>query len=66
MRPMLILSIVSLAALSGCVAGDFCAVVKGPLNFTHETAAAVVASDRRTAEAIAVQNTYGQAHCDGW
>lgn len=45
--------------------GDFCAVVTAPLDFTAETAAQVVRTDRPTAERIAVQNQYGEGHC-GW
>ena len=59
-----------LTALLGagrCVApGDFCDVVSGPLEFTPNTAARVVATDRATAEAIDVQNRYGAGNCSGW
>lgn len=56
--------------VSGCdmlkpVPGDFCDVVKAPIEFEAATAAQVVATDRASAERIDVQNTYGREHCPG-
>lgn len=63
-----ILLIVSLSAASCQMAGDFCDVVRGPIEFDNkDTAAAVVATDRRTvAEPLKVQNDYGRANCPAW
>lgn len=53
-----------LAILTGCATtGDFCHVVKAPLTFHPDTAAAIVRADRATGERIAVQNEYGSKHC---
>jgi len=63
---MIPLSLIGLLAISGCavVPGDFCDVVSGPLVFASETAALIVATDRRTAERIDVQNRYGERVCE--
>lgn len=54
-----------LASLSGCgVAGDFCDVVKSPLEFDNGTALQIVKTNRPEAEQIATQNEYGQEYCD--
>lgn len=61
-----ILSLLTALAVAGCNAappGDFCAVVKAPLDFDPITAAAVVRTDRPTAERIDAQNSYWRAHC---
>ena len=62
----------TMISLTGCLAismcampGDFCDVVRGPLDFAPATARQIVATDRDKAEAIDVQNVYGRAHC-GW
>lgn len=44
-------------------AGDFCDVVRGPLDFDSATARQIVATDRPAAEAIDVQNAYWRQHC---
>ena len=58
-----VLLIASLASLSACVPGDFCDVVRGPLEFEAPTAAQIVATDRPTAEAISAQNSYWEGAC---
>lgn len=59
-----------LASLSGCEipvgANLFCDVVQGPIRFEAATAAQVVSTDRAAAEAIDVQNIYGEKNCAGW
>ena len=58
------LLIVSAASVSGCaVPGDFCDVVKSPIEFEPETARQIVKTDRREAEEIATQNEYGSKFC---
>ncbi|AUQ95957.1 hypothetical protein PhaeoP66_03215 [Phaeobacter inhibens] len=58
-------SLIGCLAVMSCVApGDFCTVVKGPIEFEPETARAVVRTDRADAESIAVQNDYGRDRCD--
>lgn len=65
MRNWLIASLA--ASVAGCAAtGDFCTVVTGPLEFAPGTADEIVRTDRPTAEAISVQNSWGAAHCVGW
>lgn len=56
----------SLSAGSCATPGDFCDVVLAPLEFTQDTAAQIVATDRQTAEMIDVQNRYGAKNCSGW
>lgn len=48
--------------------GDFCDVVRGPIEFENEaTVAAVIKTDRETvAEPLKVQNDYGRANCPAW
>jgi len=54
----------ALLAVSACVApGDFCTVVRGPIEFAPETAEVVVRTDRPAAEAIAAQNEYWRGVC---
>jgi len=57
------LLIASVASLSACVPGDFCDVVRGPLEFAPETSAQIVATDRDKAEQIAAQNDYWNNRC---
>lgn len=56
-----------LAAGSCSAPGDFCDVVRRPIEFTDPaTAQAVVATDRESvAEPLSVQNDYGRANCPG-
>lgn len=53
------------ASLAGCAApsGDFCDVVRSPIEFQAETAAQIVATDRPSAEAIRALNVYGAKAC---
>lgn len=57
--------IVSAAILSGCVGGggDFCVVVRAPLEIAPETASALVRTDRPVAESIAAQNAHWRENC---
>ena len=60
-----LLQIAFLASLSGCgVPGDFCDVVRNPVEFQNETARQIVKTDRAEAEQIATQNEYGNRFCD--
>lgn len=53
----------SVAAISACVPGDFCVVVRSPIEFAPPTAAEVVRTDRPEAEQIAAQNAYWSDRC---
>ena len=62
------ISLSLLLAAGNCnVAGDFCDVVRRPIEFTDPaTAQAVVATDRQTvAEPLSVLNGYGRVNCPG-
>lgn len=50
-------------ALTSCAVGDFCDVVRGPLEFERPVSAAMVELNRTEAERIAAQNAYGRNHC---
>lgn len=69
-RRTTLLSLIASLGVSGCdmlrpVPGDFCDVVKAPIEFEGATATQVVATDRPVAERIDVQNAYGRKHCPG-
>ena len=56
--------LIGLLAVSACVpVGNFCDVVRGPLEFAPTTAAEIVRTDRPTAEAIDAQNQYWRGNC---
>lgn len=61
------LSLIASLVVGSCSfqVGDFCDVVEGPLEFERGTAASIVRTDRRTAERIDAQNSYGRDHCPG-
>lgn len=56
----------SLAVGSCLAAGDFCEVVRGPIEFEAETAQMVVRTDRPAAEVLDAQNSYGREFCPDW
>ncbi len=53
------------ASLAACVSpgGDFCDVLRGPIEFQAATAAQIVATDRPSAETIRALNVYGARTC---
>lgn len=50
-------------ALTSCAVGDFCDVVRGPLEFERPVSAVMVELNRPEAERITAQNAYGRNHC---
>lgn len=62
LTPILLLG--CLGGLSACTpTGDFCTVVRAPIEFAPETAQMVVRTDRPEAERLDAQNAYGRANC---
>lgn len=55
----------ALLTLTNCTpVGDFCEVWQGNKVFAKETARQMVRTNRAEVEGIAVENAYGNEHCD--
>lgn len=62
---LLMLPLLTCSALTSCAVGDFCDVVRSPLEFERPVSEVMVKFNRPEAEQITAQNAYGSNHC-GW